>query len=102
MKAKADLQEMAEHKIQKLGDLQNTPVSQLKFVLEAMQQISECRRILKWTYGYGYYNMEEDGIKKKFFEFIQGNAEGILEQLTECVEIELEEYFQEVMHFFMD
>jgi hypothetical protein len=28
-------------------------------------------------YGYGYYafNTEEDGIKKKFFEFIQADAE---------------------------
>ena len=52
-------------------------MSQLKFVIEAMQQIVECRRILKWTYGYGYYafNTEEDGIKKKFFEFIQADAE---------------------------
>ena len=36
-------------------------MSQLKFVIEAMQQIAECRRILKWTYGYGFYNMVGPG-----------------------------------------
>ena len=39
-KAAKDLAEMREAKIMRLGDLQNTPVSQLKFVLEAMEQRS--------------------------------------------------------------
>eukprot|EP00227_Mantoniella_beaufortii_P007612 CAMPEP_0197594376 /NCGR_PEP_ID=MMETSP1326-20131121/20400_1 /TAXON_ID=1155430 /ORGANISM="Genus nov. species nov., Strain RCC2288" /LENGTH=510 /DNA_ID=CAMNT_0043160539 /DNA_START=351 /DNA_END=1879 /DNA_ORIENTATION=- len=95
VKANVDLKEMTDTKIQMLGDLQNTPVSQLKFVIDAMQQIAECRRILKWTYGYGFYNMEEDGIKKKFFEFIQADAEVTLERLTEAVETELSLYFAE-------
>ena len=94
-KAAKDLAEMREAKIMRLGDLQNTPVSQLKFVLEAMEQIAECRRVLKWTYGYGYYWMEEDGLRKKFFEFIQGDAESTLELLTEAVEKDLEEFFTE-------
>ena len=37
--------------------MQNTPASQLKFVTEAIAQICECRRILKWTYSFGFYNM---------------------------------------------
>ena len=94
-KASADLRAWTESKIQKLGDLQNTPVSQLKFVIEAIEQIAECRRVLKWTYGYGFYNLEEDCVKKKFFEFIQADAEMTLERLTEAVETELEEYLAE-------
>ena len=94
-KAAKDLDEMREAKIMRLGDLQNTPVSQLKFVLEAMEQIAECRRVLKWTYGYGYYWMEEDSLRKNFFEYIQGDAESTLELLTEAVEKDLEEFFTE-------
>ena len=94
-KASKDLGEMREAKIMRLGDLQNTPVSQLKFVLEAMEQIAECRRVLKWTYGYGYYWMEEDSLRKNFFEYIQGDAESTLELLTEAVEKDLEEFFTE-------
>ena len=53
--------------------------------------------MLKWTYGYGFYNLEreEDAVKKRFFEFIQADAEMTLERLTETVETELAEYFHE-------
>ena len=45
----------------------------------------------------GYYAFEEEKeiIKKKFFEFIQADAEVCLERLTEAVETELEHYFTE-------
>jgi hypothetical protein len=33
-------------------------------------QIIECRRVLKWTYAYGYYL--EDKVKSEFFEYLQG------------------------------
>ena len=97
VKANEDMQEMSDSKLQKLGDLQNTPVSQLKFVTDAMRQIAECRRVLKWTYGYGFYNLEseEEAVKRRFFEFIQADAEMTLERLTETVETELAEYFHE-------
>ena len=35
-------------------------------------KIVECRRVLKWTYAYGYYLPEEDIAKKRFFEYLQG------------------------------
>jgi len=95
VKAVNDLKEMTESKIARLGDLQNTPASQLKFVMDALEQIAECRRVLKWTYGYGFYNMEDDGMKKKFFEYIQADAEVGLERLTKAVETDLEEFFHE-------
>ena len=45
----------------------------------------ECRRILKWTYAYGYYSFadeEDDAMaqRRQFFEFLQGDAERILDQ----------------------
>lgn len=38
----------------------------------AFVQIVECRRVLKWTYAYGYYLPEIELAKKQFFEYLQG------------------------------
>jgi ariadne-1 len=67
----------------------------LRFIVDAHAQIAECRRVLKWTYGFGYYHLEEDGPKKRFFEFVQADAEMTLERLTEAVEVELETFLNE-------
>jgi hypothetical protein len=50
-------------------------------------QVIECRRILKWTYAYGYYSWpdeEDDAMSQRrhFFEFLQGDAERILDQVS--------------------
>lgn len=60
-----------------------------------MSQISECRRILKWTYAFGFYNMTTEDAKKRFFEYTQGEAEQHLERLSEAVEGE-----RELLRFF--
>jgi hypothetical protein len=36
-------------------------------------QIVECRRVLKWTYAYGYYLPEHEHAKRQFFEYLQGS-----------------------------
>lgn len=59
-----------------LSNKTKIPISQLKFITEAQAQVVECRRILKWTYAYGYYNFQDDQDKtsqaqKRFFEFLQ-------------------------------
>ena len=95
-KALADAKEWERRKSRKLGDLQNTPPSQLRFIADALAQIAECRRVLKWTYGFGYYRFDErESAKKRFFEFAQADAEGTLERLTEAVETELETFLTE-------
>lgn len=35
-------------------------------------QIVECRRVLKWTYSYGFYLPEHEHAKRQFFEYLQG------------------------------
>lgn len=35
-------------------------------------QIVECRRVLKWTYAYGYYLHDNEHAKRQFFEYLQG------------------------------
>ena len=96
-KARADYVDWNRKKLNKLGDLQNTPVTQLSFILDALTQIAECRRVLKWTYGYGYYHFDADAdpVKKEFFEFTQADAEVTLERLTAAVEMELETFLGE-------
>ncbi|CAL9187406.1 unnamed protein product [Musa hybrid cultivar] len=91
-KALADLHSMQTEKLEKLSDTQSQPESQLKFIIEAWLQIVECRRVLKWTYAYGYYLPEHEHAKRQFFEYLQGEAESGLERLHQCAEKELQVY----------
>ncbi|OAY32228.1 probable E3 ubiquitin-protein ligase ARI8 [Manihot esculenta] len=91
-KALADLQQMQTVHLEKLSDIQCQPESQLKFITEAWLQIVECRRVLKWTYAYGYYLPEHEHGKRIFFEYLQGEAESGLERLHQCAEKELQTY----------
>ncbi|KAJ9546096.1 hypothetical protein OSB04_025803 [Centaurea solstitialis] len=91
-KALADLQQMQSVHLEKLSDKQCQPESQLKFITEAWLQIVECRRVLKWTYAYGYYLPEHEHAKRQFFEYLQGEAESGLERLHQCAEKELQGY----------
>lgn len=91
-KALADLQQMQSIHLEKLSDKQCQPESQLKFITEAWLQIVECRRVLKWTYAYGYYLPEHEHAKRQFFEYLQGEAESGLERLHQCAEKELQGY----------
>ncbi|XP_054811962.1 probable E3 ubiquitin-protein ligase ARI7 isoform X10 [Prosopis cineraria] len=91
-KALADLHQMQTVHLEKLRDTQCQPESQLKFITEAWLQIVECRRVLKWTYAYGYYLPEHEHAKKQLFEYLQGEAESGLERLHQCAEKELQQY----------
>ncbi|XP_042489828.1 probable E3 ubiquitin-protein ligase ARI8 [Macadamia integrifolia] len=91
-KALADLHQMQTVQLEKLSDKQSQPESQLKFITEAWLQIVECRRVLKWTYAYGYYLPENEHAKRQFFEYLQGEAESGLERLHQCAEKELQVY----------
>lgn len=88
-KALADLLQMQTVHLAKLSERQCQPETQLKFILEAWLQIVECRRVLKWTYAYGYYLPEQEIAKRQFFEYLQGEAEAGLERLHQCAEKEL-------------
>eukprot|EP00268_Persea_americana_P032602 TRINITY_DN320_c0_g1_i1.p1 TRINITY_DN320_c0_g1~~TRINITY_DN320_c0_g1_i1.p1 ORF type:complete len:195 (-),score=29.83 TRINITY_DN320_c0_g1_i1:486-1070(-) len=83
---------MQNEQLEKLSDMQCQPESQLKFITDAWLQIVECRRVLKWTYAYGYYLPEHEHAKRQFFEYLQGEAESGLERLHQCAEKELQVY----------
>ncbi|GLT87921.1 hypothetical protein SLE2022_059720 [Rubroshorea leprosula] len=91
-KALVDLQQMLTVHLEKLSDIQCQPESQLNFITEAWLQIVECRRVLKWTYAYGYYLPEHEHAKRQFFEYLQGEAESGLKRLHQCAEKELQVY----------
>ena len=46
-------------KLERLAEVTGTPTSQLRFVGDAGDQVLQCRRILQWTYAYGYYRFAE-------------------------------------------
>ncbi|CAI0543922.1 unnamed protein product [Linum tenue] len=97
-RAAADLEKLrAEHFPQLVYDYRLT-YTELDCVVRAWMQIKECRRVLEWTYAYGYYlgaeeeEEEEEGggggggrkkAKKDLFEFLQAEAETILEKESE-------------------
>ncbi|KAK4433070.1 putative E3 ubiquitin-protein ligase ARI8 [Sesamum alatum] len=87
-----NLHQMQTVHLEKLSDKQCQPESQLKFIVEAWLQIVECRRVLKWTYAYGFYLPEHEHAKKQFFEYLQGEAESGLERLHQCAEKEFQVY----------
>ncbi|XP_020402231.1 probable E3 ubiquitin-protein ligase ARI8 isoform X1 [Zea mays] len=69
-KAQADLLKAEKDQLANLTYIYGIPETQLKFIIEAWSQIIECRRVLKWTYAYGYYL--DDKVKSDFFEYLQG------------------------------
>lgn len=92
------LDRVASDKLELLSEITATPTSQLKFVLDAWGQVVDCRRILKWTYAYGYYRFGEQASSTKaqqeFFEFNQGQAEYYLEKLNGEVEKQLDTFLK--------
>ncbi|KAL8518166.1 hypothetical protein ACS0TY_009504 [Phlomoides rotata] len=75
-----------------LSEVHGADVNLLRLCLsDAWEQIVECRRVLKWTYAYGYY-MDVGEAKKTFFEYLQGEAESALERLHHSAETEIEKY----------
>ena len=84
--------------LEELSEMTQIPVSQLKFITDAWEQVVICRRVLKWTYAYGYYkfpaadtNKAAAG-QKDFFEFLQGDAEWSLERLHEEAETRVKRF----------
>ncbi|KAL6528450.1 hypothetical protein OROHE_015400 [Orobanche hederae] len=63
-------------------------------VLNAWEQIAECRRVLKWSYAYEYFMDADDEVKKTFFKYLQAEGESALKRLHHCAEKEMEKYVE--------
>jgi len=78
-----------ERNVQTLHDRHGFEIIELQFLYEALHQVRQNRRVLKWSYVYGYY-IEENGAEKNLFEFLQKNLEEMTDALHEKLEKDLE------------
>lgn len=78
-----------ENKVQTLHDKQGFEIIELEFLYDALRQVRACRRVLKWTYVYGYY-LEEGGAENNLFEYLQKNLEQKTDRLHEMLEKDLD------------
>jgi ariadne-1 len=60
----------------------------VQFLNAATEQLIECRRVLKYTYVFGYYLPL--GKEKNLFEYLQENLEKNAEHLTGLLEMSLD------------
>ncbi|GMI82582.1 ARABIDOPSIS ARIADNE 8, ARIADNE 8 [Hibiscus trionum] len=93
-KAADDLQNVQSEQIEIVRRIQEKSAAEISFITEAWQQIIECRRVLAWTYAYGFYLPDECEAKRNLFEYLQGQAESGLERLHDCAEKELLPFFK--------
>ncbi|KAK1381778.1 RBR-type E3 ubiquitin transferase [Heracleum sosnowskyi] len=93
-RALADRHELRTKKLRQLEEKLCQTTARLKFIADAWEQIAECRRVLKWTYAYGYYIPKKASLRKELFEYLQGEAEVALERLHDCAENTLKQYFE--------
>mmetsp|Transcript_19765 Transcript_19765/g.32478 ORF Transcript_19765/g.32478 Transcript_19765/m.32478 type:complete len:570 (-) Transcript_19765:2669-4378(-) len=59
----------------------------VQFLQQAVEQLIDCRRVLKYTYAFAYYL--PNGPKKTLFEYNQAMLEGNTEKLSELSEMDL-------------
>merc|ERR1719422_2264225 len=81
-----------ENKVQQLHDKHEIEIVELQFLYDALKQVRACRRVLKWTYVYGYY-LEENGPEKNLFEHLQKNLEEKTDSLHEMLEKDFDFFF---------
>ncbi|KAI3974086.1 hypothetical protein MKX01_026483 [Papaver californicum] len=79
-----------DHAVKYVKNMQTCAREELKFIKDAREKIIECRRVLKWSYAFGYYLPEHEHAKIHFFEYVQGVAESGLEGLHRFAEEELQ------------
>ncbi|CAN0923375.1 Probable E3 ubiquitin-protein ligase ARI7 [Linum grandiflorum] len=91
-RAMEDLGKLQAEHFESLTKAYSLTEAELESVVRAWMQIKECRRVLEWTYAYGYY-LDAGEEKKVLFEFIQGEAESSLEKLHSCAEEEIKKFY---------
>ena len=75
-----------ETKSQILHDHFGFSVVELQFLSDAMRQVIECRRVLRWSYVYGFYLSDSSIVQKGLFEHLQKNLEQFTDRLHEYIE----------------
>jgi ariadne-1 len=83
-RARDDMFEL-ESALEACGENADEAHAQIGFLMDAYKQILEGRRMLRWTYAYGFY---AEGAKLTLLECLQGEAEASLERLHGFAELE--------------
>lgn len=79
--------------VEKLNQEKSYPIAELGFLQEALQEVIRCRKVLKWTYAYGFYL--EDEKEKALFEDAQEQLEKNCDRLHEYLEQDFEPFLRE-------
>jgi len=88
LKYAAKQREQAEARMTELQKKGGKGWIDVQFIMEAAEQLIECRRVLKYTYAYAF--QMPDGPRKQLFEFSQGQLEQNTEKLHELSEKDVE------------
>jgi ariadne-1 len=80
---------MALEKMKLLQDLKGAGLNDVQFLYNAVDAVIECRRVLQWTYCFGYFL--SNGKEKDLFEMLQEDLEKHVETLHEFSEKPIEE-----------
>ncbi|KAG8050325.1 hypothetical protein GUJ93_ZPchr0009g571 [Zizania palustris] len=89
-----DMEKLESSELKKMADELVVPVTELRFLREAYEQIADGRRVLRWAQAYGYYlHPGRDMTKRKLFDYLQKQANSSLERLHGCAERERIELF---------
>lgn len=81
------LRETTQHRMAELQEKSESSWSDVTFLETASETLLECRRVLKYSYAYGYYM--KDGREKRLFEHLQEHLEKNTEHLAELTEMPL-------------
>lgn len=90
-KFEKQLMEKAEAKMRDLQQINKySSWVDVEYIQKGVQQLIECRTVLKYTYIHGYYL--EEGQEKNMFEFLQEDLEKTTEKLSEILESPVEKF----------
>ncbi len=81
--------ELAEQRMTELQKKGGKGWIDVEFIMDAVEQVIECRRVLKYTYAYAY--QLPDGPRKTLFEYNQSMLEVNTEKLSELSEMNVEQ-----------
>ncbi|KAJ6235806.1 e3 ubiquitin-protein ligase ari5-related [Anaeramoeba flamelloides] len=84
LKFETELRRRVAKKMYKMQDKENMNYVDVSFMEEAVDQLCECRLILKWTYVFAFYLKKKKS--KELFEFVQMGLESTTEKLSNILE----------------
>ena len=76
-----------------LHTMKKYPIAELQFLDEAISEIIRCRQVLKFTYVYGFYLIDQKEVA--LFQYLQEQLEKNCDFLHELIEKPLDPYLDE-------